>query len=148
MDTISPATRSSVMAMVRSNRNKSTEWRLRASLVRAGIRGWNLNPTDVFGKPDFVFRSERLAVFVDGCFWHGCIACGGKTPRSNTVYWERKIERNRRRDRLVSVQLRRDGWRVIRIWEHELGTIGSVMARISKALASEVSRALLAGRQG
>jgi len=147
MDTISPETRSRVMAKVRSTRNKSTEWRLRASLIRAGIRGWNLNPTNLCGQPDFVFRAERLVVFVDGCFWHGCVACCGKMPSSNTVYWEGKIARNRKRDRTVSIQLRREGWRVIRIWEHELGTIGSVMARIQEALASGVPPPLPTARK-
>jgi len=134
MDAVSPEIRSRVMAKVRSNRNKSTEWRLRASLVRAGVRGWNLNPADVCGKPDFVFRCERLALFVDGCFWHGCVACQ-RVPSSNMGYWDRKIARNRKRDQTVTMRLRKEGWRVIRIWEHELGTIGAVMRRIRKALA-------------
>ena len=134
MDTVSSEIRSMVMAKVRPNRNKSTEWRLRASLIRAGVRGWHLNPADVYGKPDFVFRHERVVVFVDGCFWHGCGACQ-RVPSSNTVYWGHKIARNRKRDRTVTSQLRRDGWRVLRIWEHELGSIGPVLARIVTMLA-------------
>ena len=70
-------------------------------------------------KPDFVFRAHRLAVFVDGCFWHGC-PIHGTQPRQNAKFWREKIARNRARDRLVNRTLRAMGWRVFRIWEHEL----------------------------
>jgi DNA mismatch endonuclease (patch repair protein) len=70
-------------------------------------------------KPDFVFRERRLAVFVDGCFWHGCPRHFNK-PRNNAAFWRRKIAANQARDRLVNRTLRRMGWRVLRIWEHEL----------------------------
>jgi DNA mismatch endonuclease (patch repair protein) len=73
----------------------------------------------VFGKPDFVFPKLRLAVFVDGCFWHGCPRHGVK-PRQNAAFWRRKIAANRTRDRLVNRTLRKMGWRVLRVWEHEL----------------------------
>ena len=129
MDSVSPEIRSRVMAQVRSQRNRSTEWRLRSALIRAGIRGWTLNPADVAGKPDFVFRSERVVVFVDGCFWHGCPRCC-RMPSSNSAYWERKIKRNTMRDRAVARSLRKDGWRVLRIWEHDLKRIPGVVTRI------------------
>ena len=70
-------------------------------------------------KPDFVFRSHRLAVFVDGCFWNGCPVHGAQ-PKTNAAFWRKKIATNRTRDRLVSRTLRARGWRVLRIWEHEL----------------------------
>lgn len=136
MDTVSRETRSRVMAKVRSTRNKSTEWRVRAGLIQAGIRGWTMNPCDLSGKPDFVFPLQRLAVFVDGCFWHGCKTCG-KAPSSNTGYWNAKICRNRNRDRGVKMRLQKEGWRVLRIWEHELGSLGKVIRRINGALAAE-----------
>ena len=129
MDNVSPEIRSKVMAKVRSDRNRSTEWRLRASLIRAGFRGWKMNPPDVHGKPDFVFRSLKAAIFVDGCFWHGCKTCK-RTPKSNTGYWDNKIERNRKRDRAVSARLRKDGWRVLRVWEHQLNNLVLVLDRI------------------
>ena len=135
MDSVSPEIRSRVMARVRSQRNKSTEWRLRAVLIRAGIRGWTMNPPEVSGKPDFVFRSERVAIFVDGCFWHGCAACN-RVPSSNIDYWDSKIARNRKRDRTVAAQLRREGWKVLRIWEHELKALGTVVKRIRLALVA------------
>jgi len=126
------------MAQVRSQRNRSTEWRLRSALARAGIRGWTLNAADLVGKPDFVFPIRRLVVFVDGCFWHGCPKCQ-RIPSSNVPYWDRKIERNRIRDRAVNTSLRRSGWRVLRIWEHQLERTGSVVARV-RSLTSAKSK--------
>ena len=71
------------------------------------------------GKPDFVFPKPRLAVFVDGCFWHGCPK-HATWPKTNRAFWRKKIARNRARDREVGHALRRMGWRVIRVWEHGL----------------------------
>ena len=70
-------------------------------------------------KVDFVFPKRRLAVFVDGCFWHGCPKHATQ-PKSNAVFWRKKFAGNRARDRLVTRTLRRAGWRVLRLWEHEL----------------------------
>src|SRR3974390_458903 len=133
MDTISPAMRSRVMAQVRSQRNRSTEWRLRARLGRAGVSGGGVNPPDILGRPDFAFREDRLLLFIDGCFWHGCPECY-RRPSSNTDYWDAKIARNRARDRRTSAQLRREGWRLLRIWEHQLCATGAVIQKIRKAL--------------
>jgi len=71
------------------------------------------------GRPDFVFPARRLAVFVDGCFWHGCPR-HGTMPKGNRSFWRAKITRNRERDREVGAELRRLGWKVLRVWEHEL----------------------------
>jgi len=73
----------------------------------------------VFGKPDFVFPKLKLAIFVDGCFWHGCPKHATK-PKNNRLFWRRKLSANKKRDSLVTIALRRGGWRVVRIWEHEL----------------------------
>jgi DNA mismatch endonuclease Vsr len=70
-------------------------------------------------RPDFVFQEARVAVFVDGCFWHGCPRCYVR-PRGNAAFWRKKLATNRARDRRVNRALRRLGWRVVRIWEHEL----------------------------
>jgi DNA mismatch endonuclease (patch repair protein) len=83
-----------------------------------GITGWRRRQP-LFGKPDFVFRKQKVAVFVDGCFWHGCPKHGTR-PKSNAAFWNDKIHRNINRDRLVNATLRAAGWRVLRIWEHEL----------------------------
>jgi len=122
------------MATVRSAGNRSTERALRARLVREGVRGWRLNARDVLGCPDFVFDEKRLAVFVDGCFWHGCPSCH-RIPSSNREYWIQKVGRNKSRDRRTSRKLRGDNWRVLRIWEHELRRAPqSAMRRILEAL--------------
>jgi DNA mismatch endonuclease (patch repair protein) len=134
VDNVSREVRSWTMAQVRSQRNRSTEWRLRAGLVRAGIRGWGLNPPDLPGRPDFVFRKEWMLVFVDGCYWHGCPKCY-RRPSSNTDYWDAKVARNQSRDRKTTARLRREGWRVVRVWEHQLGEMDSVLRRVRLGLA-------------
>lgn len=107
------------MAAVRGTGNRSTEVKLRLCLVRAGLRGWRVQPRDLPGRADFVFDAARLAVFVDGCQWHGCPRCY-REPRSNVEYWRHKRLRNRRRDAHVNRELAQAGWRVLRIWEHQL----------------------------
>jgi DNA mismatch endonuclease (patch repair protein) len=90
-----------------------------ARLLRdCGISGWRRRQA-VFGRPDFVFRKLRVAVFVDGCFWHGCPK-HGRRPKENRRFWSGKISTNQRRDRQVTRTLRQAGWRVLRIWEHAL----------------------------
>lgn len=116
---MTPQQRSRNMAAIRSRGNRSTEQALRYRLVRAGIRGWHMLDPQVLGRPDFVFELERLAVFVDGCYWHGCPKCY-RAPASNQEYWTAKIVRNKRRDKFVVRGLRKAGWRVVRVWEHEL----------------------------
>ncbi|MCW5965218.1 MAG: very short patch repair endonuclease [Bryobacterales bacterium] len=111
--------RSRNMSAIRSKGNRSTEVAMRLRLVRAGIRGWRIQPKDVDGRPDFVFDSAGLAVFVDGCYWHGCPRCY-RAPEQNSLYWQEKIARNQARDQRVSSRLRHQGWSVMRIWEHTL----------------------------
>ena len=118
MDKISPQARSELMSHVRSSGNKTTELAMIKVFKANGITGWR-RKYPLFGKPDFVFPKQRLAVFVDGCFWHGhperC-----RIPASNREYWINKIERNKKRDRLVTKTLKASGWRVLRFWEHEI----------------------------
>jgi len=117
-DVFSKRKRSAVMSAIRSRGNKATELRLIALMRAHGITGWRRSST-LTGKPDFVFPRLKLAVFVDGCFWHGCPIHGTK-PKNNAAFWRKKISANRARDRLVTRTLRAQGWRVLRIWEHEL----------------------------
>jgi DNA mismatch endonuclease (patch repair protein) len=116
------------MAAILSKGNKATELKL-VSIFRAnGIVGWRRNQKTM-GNPDFIFRKERVALFVDGCFWHGCpIHC--RRPNSNRRYWFQKIARNQKRDVLVRSCLRGMGWRVLRVWEHELRFPQRVVRRI------------------
>jgi DNA mismatch endonuclease (patch repair protein) len=122
------------MRAVHGSGNRSTELRIIALFRKHGLHGWRRRSL-LPGKPDFVFPQERLAVFVDGCFWHGCPS-HGSLPQSRSEYWEAKISRNRRRDRAVACLLRKKGWRVLRIWEHALGKNGEkqTVARLRQAL--------------
>lgn len=122
------------MATIRSRRNKSTELVLVKTFRLHGITGWRRHAA-LPGRPDFIFREQKLAVFVDGCFWHGCPSCY-KRPSSNRAFWDAKVTNNRERDRRVARTLRKNGWRVVRIWEHELKKPARVLARIRKVLAT------------
>lgn len=119
-DVFDPQKRSEVMSRVRSTGNASTEQRFVKLLRKEKITGWR-RKYPLFGKPDLVFPKARLAVFLDGCFWHGCPR-HFRMPATRTEYWEAKIERNMRRDRRVARELRARGWRVVRVWEHEIKT--------------------------
>ncbi len=103
------------MAAIRGSGNAATELRMIALLRAHGITGWR-RKARVFGKPDFVFRAARVAVFVDGCFWHGCPRHGTQ-PRTRAAFWAAKFSRNKARDREVGRTLRRAGWTVLRVWE-------------------------------
>lgn len=107
------------MGAIRGKGNRTTEVRFRAMLVRAGIRGWTMQTKSIKGRPDFYFRLCKVAVFLDGCFWHGCAMCG-HVPTVNRPYWQAKIKRNQRRDIETDGLLRADGITPIRFWEHEL----------------------------
>ena len=133
-DIFTKAKRSQVMSRVRGTGNKNTELRFIAIMRTHGITGWRRGST-LTGRPDFVFPTLKLAVFVDGCFWHGCPKHGTK-PKQNARFWREKIARNQARDRLVNRVLRADGWRVLRIWEHALARwrVTRTLARIFRAL--------------
>jgi DNA mismatch endonuclease (patch repair protein) len=112
------AMRSRSMAAVKGKNNSSTERILRMALVRSRISGW-VTHANLPGKPDIYFPKQKLAVFLDGCFWHGCSKCG-HVPKTNTLFWATKIKRNRQRDRKNSRLLKGQGVFVIRAWEHSL----------------------------
>jgi DNA mismatch endonuclease (patch repair protein) len=120
------------MSRVRRSGTKP-ELALRTALRRARVRYRPVSGSKLPGSPDFVFRQARLAVFVDGCFWHGCPK-HGTTPKTNTFFWLTKILRNRRRDRRADRLLKSLGWRVLRLWEHETRCDIDRAARQIKAL--------------
>lgn len=127
------AVRSSTMAAVRSARNRTTELTLATLLRKERISGWRRG-VQLHGRPDFCFRREQVAVFVDGCFWHGCPKCY-RLPGSNKVFWRAKLLYNRHRDALVTRTLRASGWKVLRIWEHQLShSPQSVVRSLRRAL--------------
>jgi DNA mismatch endonuclease (patch repair protein) len=116
--TVSPEKRSEIMRAVKGRGNKNTELVFARLLRRSKITGWRRSQ-QVFGKPDFIFPKHKFAIFVDGCFWHGCSKhC--RMPKDNRVYWKQKITSNKIRDLLVTRTLRSQGWRVLRVWEHNL----------------------------
>jgi DNA mismatch endonuclease (patch repair protein) len=132
-DVFTKAKRSQVMSRIRGRGNKDTELALMKLFRRHHITGWRRNQ-NVFGKPDFVFRQMRLALFVDGCFWH-CCPRHCNTPANNRAFWKKKFAANKARDRRVNQTLRKDGWCVVRIWEHDLAPRGeSCITRIKAAL--------------
>ncbi len=114
-----PAMRSRTMGAIRGKNTKTTEVALRMILVRAQVRGWTLHARHLPGKPDVFFRRQKVAVFVDGCFWHGCPRCG-HVPKTRSAFWRAKLERNRKRDHRVTKALRKSGFKVVRLWEHLL----------------------------
>lgn len=119
-DVFTPEKRSAVMSQIRSSGNRDTELRMIKVFRANGIRGWRRRQ-QLFGKPDFVFRRERIAVFVDGCFWHGCPKrTHSPLPRNRALWWAEKLSRNKKRDRVVTRTLRAQGWRVLRVWECSL----------------------------
>jgi len=124
------------MASIRSKGNKTTEGVFLTILRQGKISGWRRH-LDLPGKPDFTFRAQRLVVFLDGCFWHGCPRCY-HLPEDNRSYWRKKVLGNRRRDRRRSQELRSLGWRVLRVWEHTLESPrgrSQILARVKGVLA-------------
>lgn len=127
--------RARIMSAIRGSRNRTTELRLATLLRQHRLNGWRRNLA-LQGRPDFVFVSERLTIFVDGCFWHGCPNCY-RAPRHNRHFWAEKVRRNRARDRSVARRLRSRGWKVCRIWEHALSRPQHVTRRLLKMLGRE-----------
>lgn len=131
--TVKPAIgeiRTKMMASVKSCGNKSTELRFVSILQAWSIVGWRRH-YKVAGKPDFTFPRERIVVFIDGCFWHGCPKhC--RMPASNVPYWEKKIKGNVRRDKRIRKSLKEQGWIVYRFWEHELKGCASLIGKLRR----------------
>jgi len=111
-------TRSRVMSNIRSEQT-AVEIALRKYLWRKGWKGYRINVKDLPGKPDIVYASKKVAIFVDGCFWHKCPRCFVE-PESNRDYWLPKIQMNIERDIKQNIMLENLGWTVVRIWEHEI----------------------------
>jgi DNA (cytosine-5)-methyltransferase 1 len=125
--------RSKTMRAVPS-KNTSIELGLRKALRKAGVKGYRLHVKGVPGTPDILFQKSRLAIFVDGCFWHGCKKCY-REPGANKDYWRIKVQRNRDRDAMVTAACKEAGWRVLRIWEHQTTSdLDRLVVRIQRLL--------------
>lgn len=116
-DVLTKEQRSYNMSRIRGE-NTKPEITLRKLLYSKGLRGYRTR-TSVYGKPDIVFPRFKVAVFVDGCFWHKCPRCFVR-PETNKDFWRTKIDGNVRRDGKVNDRLKREGYKVIRLWEHEV----------------------------
>ena len=138
--------RGEVMGLVKSKGNKSTETALARIFRAQGVTGWRRH-LPLPGTPDFCFPRARVAVFVDGCFWHGCPKCY-RRPKTNKRFWDEKRERNIARDRRVSRELRARGYIVLRVFEHELKAPDAVLAKVIRALAPPMGGAGKADRRG
>jgi len=139
------------MSRIRGKGNQSTELKLMTAFKVACLRGWRRHillkpmaaqydlsstekPYRLTVRPDFVFRAQKLAVFVDGCFWHRCPLHGAK-PAANAEFWEKKLTGNVLRDQRATRALEAAGWKVVRVWEHELSDVAAIVHTISKHLA-------------
>jgi DNA mismatch endonuclease Vsr len=134
------------MSAIHGKNTRSTERVLRSALMRAGIKGWRLHVNEVLGKPDLYFPKQKLAIFVDGCFWHFCPKCG-HIPKTRQPFWKGKIERNKQRDQRIKHFLTRTGINVIRIWEHQLRSDAQI-ARVINKIADKLSSADLRTKRG
>ena len=130
-DKVSPEVRSRIMSHIRGKDTKP-EIAVRRTVWGMGIR-YRLHSRAVPGTPDLSNRSRRLAVFVDGCFWHGCPRCY-REPQTNTVFWREKVERNRKRRRVVRKDLKMQGFRVAEIWEHDAYNPSAVILKVESAM--------------
>lgn len=133
-DVFNKIKRSQVMAAIKATGNRDTELLLIEIFKAYEIGGWRRNQK-LPGKPDFVFRRQRLAVFVDGCFWHGC-RWHCRMPKTRKSFWTPKIARNKTRDRVVRRLLHKRGWKVLRFWEHSLKQPTKVVALLEGMLAT------------
>lgn len=132
MDVFPKSKRSEIMSRIKGKGNSATELRFIKLMRKHKVTGWRRG-YPLRGKPDFVFLENRVAVFLDGCFWHGC-PIHWSCPSTNRAFWLRKKELNVRRDRSVNRFLGSRGWKIIRIWQHELKDSTRVIGRLNRML--------------
>ena len=121
------------MSRVR-NKDSKMEISLRKALWAEGFR-YRKNDTKYFGKPDIVLSKYKTVIFVDSCFWHGCPEHYG-APATRKEFWEKKINRNMERDQEVNIHYEKEGWNVIRVWEHELKELQKVVKMIKSKIVN------------
>ena len=122
------------MSRIKGKGNKDTELAMIQVFRKNHISGWRRNQA-VLGKPDFIFPKEKIALFVDGCFWHGCpLPKHSNMLKNNPEFWAKKLQANKDRDKFVTHELRKLGWNVVRVWEHELKFPEEVVAKLMRVL--------------
>lgn len=138
-DNLKPEDRKKTMRAVKGKATK-LEQRLFAMLAGMRLKGWQKNVGNIEGKPDVVFLHEKLVIFIDGCFWHGCTVCNKKLPETNREYWAKKIAHNVELAKTHDQKLGVAGWTIIRIWEHDFKdktVMQSIKTEIRLALNKE-----------
>lgn len=124
-----------LMSRTRLIGDRSIKERVKRALIGVGVRGWCVQP-EIKGKPDIAFIAEKVAIFLNECFWHGCDE-HYTIPKTRQMYWTRKIRDNRRRDEEAVAALIAEGWKVFRVWEHDLQDDTEL-----KGIALRVARAI------
>lgn len=123
--------RSKTMSAIRGKNNRSTEVKLKMALIRNGISGFRLHASELPGNIDFYFKNKSIAIFVDGCYWHGCPKCG-HIPKTRSKFWSAKILRNKQRDKTNDRLLKGMNIKSMRIWEHTLEDKKQLTSTINK----------------
>ncbi len=124
------------MSAIKGKNNKSTEIAFIKIFRTNKIIGWRRHTTQLTGSPDFIFPKHKIAIFVDGCFWHGCLKCYIR-PKTNVQFWTKKITDNINRDKSVNNLLKKNGWKVLRFREHQIknkSTKNYIVKKIRKYL--------------
>lgn len=134
-DVLTKRQRSLNMSRIKS-RHTTPELIIRKLLFSKGLRGYRLH-RNLRGRPDIIYPVNKLAIFIDGCFWHKCRKCFIK-PTTRVKFWENKLSGNVKRDKVISSELEKTGWQVLRIWEHEVKeNPEKVLDRISSVLTGK-----------
>lgn len=136
-DNLTREQRKFAMTQVKS-RNTSPEIRMRKLLLKLGYRGYRLHRSELPGKPDIVWIGRKIAIFVNGCFWHGhdCHR-GGRMPKTRLEYWSLKIQRNKSRDAENCAKLLSNSWRVLTVWECELSNEDLLSKKVQNFMSSK-----------
>lgn len=138
MDNLSKSERHKVMSKIKHS-GTMPEKKLRRLFLSFKTKS-EFNTKDVLGKPDIIIRNKKLAIFIDGCFWHGCKICRS-VPKTNHDFWKRKITYNKKRRELVKKTLQKEGWVVLEFWEHEVNnSIDKVESKIIRTLNRRQNR--------
>ena len=125
-------------------RDTSPEIRLRKALWHGNLKGYRLNAKGLPGRPDITYPRARLAIFVNGCFWHRCPMCNPPLPKSNSDFWSEKFHKNLERDEAKTRKLREMGWEVLTVWECEIrGDVNSIVDRVAEALTHQDRESVL-----
>ena len=129
--------RSYNMSQIKSKDTKP-EVALKKAIVKSGINP-SFNNNKITGKPDIVFIRKKIAIFIDGCFWHKCPTCF-RLPKTNRKFWRKKINSNVKRDRKINRTLKKQGWKILRIWEHEIKKISEINRKVKLITKSLIER--------